>query len=112
MLWNLKKKTEKGHGKKVRKKTKEGKEKELTLDLLEGDIKGAMLIDKILIKENTFENSGSTSRSKGPFNSELLRGIKQQKSRNRDFYWEDNRILKEGSLKEKRKSSHTHRGVQ
>jgi len=86
-----------------RKAARKGKEKELTLDLLKGNIKGAMLIDKILVKENTLENSGSTSRSKGPFNSELLRGIKQQKSRNRDFYWENNRILKEGSLKEKRK---------
>jgi len=107
----FRKKTEKGSwGEKL----EEGgrKKVQLTRNLLEGNIKGAMLIDKILVKEDALENSGSTSRPQGSFNSELFVGIKQQKSRNRDFYWENKRILKEGSLKEKRKSIHTHRGVQ
>jgi len=97
--------------KKARKREEKKKRRKLTGDLLEGNIKGSMLIDKILIKENTLKDCGRASRSKRTLNSELFDGIKQQKSRNRDFYWEIT-TLKEGSRKEERKWSQTHVGVQ
>jgi len=59
---------------------------QLTLDHLEGKANGPMLANKILVKKYTSKYCRSSSRTKRSLNSKLFCRIKQQKSRNRNFW--------------------------
>jgi len=86
---------------------------QLTVNLLEGKFRGAMLSDHLLVKKNAPKYCRVSSRSKGLLNSELLCGIKQQKYGNRDFWRQKKEIsINHGGKLGKMYKYLTHVGVQ